>query len=1124
MGHSHLDASVANVFGLVDGVRRRWRLARVTRGVAITLAGVVVTLVVGSLSLEAVTYAPAAVIAARAVTGVVAALLAWRFVLVPFLPKPRAEQVALYVEEHDPGFQGALVAAVETSRAGEASTASSEIAEYVRRTALRRARAIDDGRAVDARGLRLAYAALGGAVAMLLVVLTLGPESLRYGMGALVTPWASADEVNPFRVDVEPGDATVARGASVVVTARPVGFQAEGVELWTRAGDSASWTRIPMSADSTGAYNARLFDVSALTEYLVESTGIRSRVFTLSVADLPYAKRLDLEYRYPAYTGLPVQRVDSAGDIVAPAGTLVRVTVTSTVPTPGGRIVIEDGDTLQLVRADDGTLAATIRVRRNGFYRVELEGIRGQLRTASLNYAIDVLPDRPPTVRFTRPGRDQRVLAVDEVFTEARAADDFGVAKLELVYSVNGGPEQVLPLHRATARVIREIAAGHTFMLEEYGLAPGDLVSYFARATDNDAVNGAKSTTSDIYFLIVRPYAQEYTQEQGAGGGGGGQGQGEGPQQLSRAQREIISGSFNVLRDSASTDRKTYDEDVATLRLAQQRVKDDVEELARQMRERGVTDMDSGFARIAQILPRAAAAMDTAERLLGRNDVRGALGPEQRALQQIQRAEAEYRRVRVAMGQQGGGGGGGGGGAQAEDLADLFELQRERMRNQYETVQRGEQDERAQQDREVDAAAERLRQLAARQLQENERAQRKADSLARMGAAGASDGDGQRQLARETEEAARQLERLARERQSESLAEAARRLNQASNAMRRSAGGQQGSAASQQALDRLRDARRLLDQEKDNRTQQAVQDAAESARRLARQQERVREDVDRQGNAQGEERSRLQEAIENRKGEMADSARELARRLERASRDARRDAPGVSRELQEAADTLRGRRIEEKIRQTQEWVRRAPVEYQRRNEEIIAGDIERLNRSMEDVRTALREGRTADTTSRNADALERARNLARAAESMAERARQARERQQAGEGEGREPSGAGGPGGPNGQFGRELRQRLNDARALRRELAGRGVDLEELDRAMAGMQGLSNRGSLSDPRAERELREQVVEGLRAFEYTLGRAFGMIANERALVDRSGEVPPEYRKYVEEYYRALGRARP
>ena len=112
------------------------------------------------------------------------------------------------------------------------------------------------------------------------------------------------------------------------------------------------------------------------------------------------------------------------------------------------------------------------------------------------------------------------------------------------------------------------------------------------------------------------------------------------------------------------------------------------------------------------------------------------------------------------------------------------------------------------------------------------------------------------------------------------------------------------------------------------------------------------------------------------------------------------------------------------------------------------------------------------------------------------------------------------------QAAREMRERLNDARALRRELQQRGgVELGELDRAIAQMDGLARMGvGGGDARSEAALRQQVIEGLRSFEFSLGRAFGVQGTERVMVDRAGEVPPQYRKYVEEYYRSLGRAKP
>ena len=41
-------------------------------------------------------------------------------------------------------------------------------------------------------------------------------------------------------------------------------------------------------------------------------------------------------------------------------------------------------------------------------------------------------------------------------------------------------------------------------------MQPGDFVSYYARAADNDAVAGAKQTTTDLYFLEIRPLSKEY--------------------------------------------------------------------------------------------------------------------------------------------------------------------------------------------------------------------------------------------------------------------------------------------------------------------------------------------------------------------------------------------------------------------------------------------------------------------------------------------------------------------------------------------------------------------------------------------------------------------------------------
>ena len=84
------------------------------------------------------------------------------------------------------------------------------------------------------------------------------------------------------------------------------------------------------------------------------------------------------------------------------------------------------------------------------------------------------------------------------------------------------------------------------------GVKPGDFVAYYAKAQDNDTVQGPKIVTSDIYFIRVRSLdrsvreAQTQAGGRGGGGGGGGANQASG---LAQQQKEIISATHNVERD-----------------------------------------------------------------------------------------------------------------------------------------------------------------------------------------------------------------------------------------------------------------------------------------------------------------------------------------------------------------------------------------------------------------------------------------------------------------------------------------------------------------------------------------------------------------------------------------------
>ena len=338
-------------------------------------------------------------------------------------------------------------------------------------------------------------------------------------------------------------------------------------------------------------------------------------------------------------------------------GTEVRLHMVPTMATPGGRLPDQRCRGGPIDGRERRVAFGSVQDRQGRLLPDGLDGPHGEKVAATPQYTIDVLNDMPPSISFTKPGRDTTATPVDEVFVEAKADDDFGVKSLDLVYPVNGGPAQTKRLFSAGAKPMAEVSAGHTFFLEELGLEAGDFLSYFAKAVDNDSVQGPKSVQSDLYFLQIRAFRKDYKPAMSQGGGGGGGGGGE-VGALSQQQRRIIAATFNVVRDRQTFTADKFRESIVFLTLAQSRLREQVEGLVARMNSR-LVEPDPALE-IAHLLPQAATEMRGAEGSLQAQKASDALPPEQRALKFLQQAEQEYE-MQVSVNRGGGGGGGGAG-------------------------------------------------------------------------------------------------------------------------------------------------------------------------------------------------------------------------------------------------------------------------------------------------------------------------------------------------------------------------------------------------------------------------------------------------------------------------------
>ena len=115
----------------------------------------------------------------------------------------------------------------------------------------------------------------------------------------------------------------------------------------------------------------------------------------LHIDPTPYVQRLEMEFKYPSYTGMEPQKIEDAiGDLAALRGTQVTVHIFPTMKTPGGRLSLNDTETKELTPQPDGSLVGVFNVDKQGFYRVELIAPNGEQQVGQAKQRRAGLPGR----------------------------------------------------------------------------------------------------------------------------------------------------------------------------------------------------------------------------------------------------------------------------------------------------------------------------------------------------------------------------------------------------------------------------------------------------------------------------------------------------------------------------------------------------------------------------------------------------------------------------------------------------------------------------------------------------------------------------------------------------------
>jgi hypothetical protein len=685
-----------------------------------------------------------------------------------------------------------------------------------------------------------------------------------------------------YDILVDPGNKLVRRKADQMVTATLTGFQAPQVKLFARYRSTSKWEETPMLPRASGASYEFLFAALAEpVEYYVEAAGIHSKTYKLDVVDMPAIKKIKVTYHYPSWLKMADMIEDPGGDLRAVAGTVAELTVETDRPLKNGQIDIDDGSHIALETASGNTLIAKIPIQKDGMYHFAASE-QGQSVRLSEDYFIESRDDNAPSVKIVRPGADAKVSPIEEVGIHVEAEDDFALESMELHYSVNGTPEKTVSL--LNQRGVKTANGATTLFLEDYKLAPGDVIAMYATAKD------ARTTSrTDMMFVETQPFERNYTQSQQMGGGGGGGGGDQDENRISQRQKEIISATWNEIRGGGK-DKVNSAENAKFLSQVQKKLKEQATSLAQRARSRELAGANQEFQSFTKDMEAAATEMGPASDKLQGQAWKDALEPETKALQHLLRAEATFRDIQVAFGNKGGGGGGGGGAGR--DLANLFDLELDTEKNQYETGQQGGSSAEERQ-KQIDEALQKLEQLARRQQElAQQQKNNKQQSFEQRWQ--------QEMLRREAEELKKQMEQLAKQ-------------------------GQQGQQGSQSQSSQSSQSQ--SGQQGQSGSQAGQQSSQQQAQQQGQQQGRSGQSG--QSGRNGTNEQRLQQSLERLRQATDDmrSAQQAASQQQQngqqGSQQSEADARRAAERLQEAKDMLGGMRKQQASSQLGELSDRA---------------------------------------------------------------------------------------------------------------------------------------------------------------------------------------------------------
>lgn len=265
---------------------------------------------------------------------------------------------------------------------------------------------------------------------------------------------------------------------------------------------------IKMESTGKNRFSYTLNNLTANHSFHFTDGEYNSEQYVLEVLPNPTLLNFKVTLNYPSYTNRKDESLSNIGDVSVPEGTSIEWQFTTKDVENLG---FAFDNVAAAVERDDDVFKIKAKVNGNVNYQVTLQN-QHITNKDTIKYFIQTIPDRYPGIVA-----EQKLDSINPfiIYFYGKADDDYGLSKLNFVYrSVQQGQAlKYLPVNigRSTDEIFYYMVD-----LRTLGNEDGNELEYYFEVWDNDAVNGRKSTKSQV-FRTSAPSEKELRAESESG-------------------------------------------------------------------------------------------------------------------------------------------------------------------------------------------------------------------------------------------------------------------------------------------------------------------------------------------------------------------------------------------------------------------------------------------------------------------------------------------------------------------------------------------------------------------------------------------------------------------------------